>query len=154
MEIRICQHNDSSGAVAVVRAVHVEYGFTWDEHGYHRDLYDVQQYYFAGGGRFWEMVDGGRVVGCVGVSAHGRECELHRMYLLQECRGRGWGRHLLGTALAFGRERGFERMIAWSDVKLADAHRMYRAAGFVQDGERICDDPDQSREYGFWKAPI
>jgi GNAT superfamily N-acetyltransferase len=76
------------------------------------------------------------------------------MYVLAEFRGRGLGRLLLETALQYGREHGCRRIRAWSDVKLTGAHRLYLKAGFVQQGERICDDPDQSREYGFWKEPL
>lgn len=140
------------GAIAVVRAVHDEYGFTWDEHGYHRDLYDIDKYYISQGGGFWVLLDGERVVGCVGLTVHGDACELHRLYLLRECRGGGWGRRMLETAMNDGRQKGCKCMIAWSDVKLADAHRLYRRLGFTQEGERLCDDPDNSREFGFWRS--
>jgi putative acetyltransferase len=93
-------------------------------------------------------------VGCVGVVPHGEECELHRMYLLAAHRGQGLGRRLLETAMAFGRECGCRRMRAWSDVKLRLAHRLYYQCGFVRQGDRICDDPDQSHEYGFVKEPL
>ncbi len=140
--------------VAVVQEVHREYGFTWEAEGYHRDLYTVESYYLATGGMFWVAMDGERVVGCVGVTIHGDECELHRLYLLSSYRGRGLGRRLLETTIAFARERGCRRMIAWSDVKLPDAHRLYLKMGFVQEGQRICDDPDQALEHGFWKEPL
>jgi GNAT superfamily N-acetyltransferase len=146
------QHRDA--VIAVVRRVHDEYGFTWDAAGYHRDLYDIQRYYLDGGGQFWMLLDDEQVVGCGGVTMHGQECELHRLYLLREYRGRQLGRRLLELAMDFGRSKGCRRMIAWSDVKLPDAHRLYRKLGFVQEGERICDDPDKSREYGFWKEPL
>ncbi len=143
------------GVVSVVRAVYDEYGFTWEADGYHRDLYDVEAFYHKRGGMFWALVSGERVIGCVGVQVHSeRECELHRMYLLALNRGRGLGRRLIETAAAYGRARGCRRMQAWSDVKLTLAHRLYLRCGFVQEGERICDDPDQSREYGFWKEPL
>lgn len=139
------------GVIRVVRTVYDEYGFTWEAEGYHRDLYDVEAHYLAGAGMFWVVLSNGSVVGCAGLKPHGEECELHRMYLLREFRGRGLGRKLLELALAHGRSAGCRRMRAWSDVKLTDAHKLYLKMGFVQRGERICDDPDQSREYGFWK---
>jgi len=96
-----------------------------------------------------------RVIGCAGVTQHdGGECELHRMYLLPSYRGRGLGRRLLETVTAYARTRGCRRILAWSDVKLTLAHRLYLKHGFVQEGERICDDPDQALEYGFWKEPL
>ncbi|MBN2561945.1 MAG: GNAT family N-acetyltransferase [Phycisphaerae bacterium] len=146
------EHQD--GIVAVVRAVHEEYGFTWEADGYHRDLYDIGAFYTQQGGMFWSLLAEGRVIGCAGVLVHGRECELHRMYLLPAYRGRGLGRLLLETSMDFGRRQGCRRMQAWSDVKLTQAHKLYRKAGFVQEGERICDDPDNAREYGFWREPL
>ena len=35
IRIRRAAAADSAPAAAVVRAVYEEYGFTWDEHGYH-----------------------------------------------------------------------------------------------------------------------
>jgi putative acetyltransferase len=145
-------HRDA--VVAVVKAVHAEYGFSWDEHGYHRDLYDVPGRYLAEGGAFWVLKDVDRVVGCAGVTVDGSVSELHRLYLLKEYRGQGQGRRMLEHALAYARGRGCRRMIAWSDVLLRDAHALYRKLGFVEEGQRICDDPDKSLEHGFWKEPI
>lgn len=145
-------HRDA--AIDVVQRVYREYGFTWEADGYHRDLYTVEEYYLRGGGMFWVALDDERVVGCVGVTLHGTECELHRLYLLPEYRGRRLGRRLLETAMAHGRGRGMKRMIAWSDVKLPDAHKLYIKMGFVQEGQRICNDPDKALEHGFWKEPL
>ena len=144
----------ANGVIRVVKAVFDEYGFTWETDGYCRDLYDPRRYYITPGGMFWVLLDGGDVVGCVAVKLQVGQSELHRMYLLQSHRGRGLGRRLLETCLAYAREHHSASMRAWSDVKLPDAHRLYLKHGFVRDGERICDDPDQSREYGFSKEPL
>ncbi len=56
--------------------------------------------------------------------------------------------------MKFGGDKGATRMIAWGDVVLKDAHTLYRRNGFVQEGQRICNDPDKSRELGFWKEPL
>ena len=167
------EHRD--GVVEVVRDVHVEYGFTWDPEGYHRDLYRIQDDYVNTGGAFWALCDGDRVIGCVGVTVHDRSrpahdpqgsipierqpglkyCELHRLYLLSEYRGKRLGRRMLEVSIEFGRTKKCTRMIAWSDVKLPDAHALYKKAGFVQEeGTRLCNDPDNSLEYGFWKEPL
>lgn len=165
-------HRDA--VIVVVQDVHREYGWTWEAHGYHRDLYEVESFYLESGGMFWVLLANGGVAGCVGVTLHHRQrpahdpqgslpiernpslryCELHRLYLLSSHRGQGWGRRMLNLAMAFGRERGCRRMIAWSDTVLKDAHALYLQNGFVQEGERVCSDPDQSREYGFWKEPL
>lgn len=142
------------GVVRVVRGVFDEYGFTWDPEGYCRDLCDPEEHYIRPGGMFWAMRDGDEVIGCVGVLHRGRYSELHRMYLSSVYRGKGLGKQLLDACLNRARARGCTAMRAWSDVKLTRAHRLYLKSGFVRDGQRICDDPDRSREYGFWREPL
>lgn len=148
-------HRDhGDGVVRVVRSVFDEYGFTWETDGYCRDLYEPEDHYIRPGGMFWSLLDGAEVIGCVGVQVDGPNSELHRMYLHRDHRGRGLGRRLLLATIGFARERGCVSMRAWSDVKLEDAHRLYLKLGFARQGERICDDPDKSHEYGFWKEPL
>jgi putative acetyltransferase len=155
-ELRIVAYElaHQEGIIAAVQDVYREYGWTWEAHGYHRDLYEIEATYLDRGGVFWVLIDSGRVVGCVGVTLHESNCELHRLYLLADYRGRGWGRKMLDVAMAYCRQRGCRRMIAWSDVVLREAHALYLTNGFVQEGQRICADPDKSREYGFWKEPL
>lgn len=143
-----------TAVVEIVRAVHDEYGFTWDHAGYHRDLYDVAGSYLAPGGAFWLLELDGALIGCVGVTPHGDHCELHRLYTFDRIRGKGLGQILLDAALDWGRRKGFGAMVAWSDVKLGLAHRLYLRNGFVLFGQRVCDDPDESVEHGFRKEPL
>ncbi|MCG8405218.1 MAG: GNAT family N-acetyltransferase [Phycisphaerales bacterium] len=148
------QRHHQDGVVFAVKDVFDEYGFTWEADGYCRDLYNVEKHYSEPGGMFWAVLDGEQVIGCAGLRWHGEECELHRMYLTKRYRGRGLGRRLLETCMDCARERGCTSMRAWSDTTLVDAHRLYEKLGFVRGGRRICDDPDQSPEYGFWKEPL
>jgi putative acetyltransferase len=137
------------GIVAVVRGVYDEYGFTWESFAYHRDLYDIAGYYLAPGGMFWTLVEDRRVIGCVGVTPHGEYSEVHRLYLDRAARGRGLGRQLLETAIEWSRAHGCRGVVAWSDVKLGLAHRLYLGCGFRLVGQRRIDDLDQSVEHGF-----
>lgn len=162
------------GIIAMVQEVYREYGWTWEAHGYHRDLYDIEGVYLDQGGMYWVLVEGDRIVGCAGVTVHDRErpahdpqgagplerdgdlktAELHRLYLLSSVRGKGWGYRLLNETVSFARGKGCRRMIAWSDFVLKEAHGLYVRNGFVQEGRRMCDDPDHSKEHGFWKEPL
>lgn len=165
-------HRD--GIIDVVQDVYREYGWTWEAHGYHRDLYDIEGAYLKPGGMFWALMDCDRVVGCSGVTVHDRErpvhdpqgsapiernptlktAELHRLYLLKTARGHGWGQRLLEKTVTFARYAGCSRMIAWSDFVLKEAHGLYVRNGFVQENWRMCNDPDNSKEHGFWKEPL
>lgn len=145
---------DTVGIANVVRAVFEEYGFTWEPDGYCSDLYDVKGRYIDRNGAFWVARVGDEIVGCAGVTVHDGIGELHRMYLLKAHRGKGIGQQLLDMCAGEAKRRGASAMRIWSDVLLPDAHRLYVRNGFEQRGERICDDPDKSREYGFWKEPL
>ena len=75
VRIRQARAADSAAAAAVVRSVYDEYGFTWDEDGYHSDLRDVESAYAA----FFVAERDGRIVGTAGLSEHG---SLERLYVL------------------------------------------------------------------------
>ena len=136
----------------VIGAVFREYAMTFDPLGFDADLTDVRRYYLERGGRFWVLVDDGRVVGTVAVVPSGRvACEIKRLYLLPEYRGRGLGRALLEQTLDWATASGYRHIVAWSDARLTTAHGVYERMGFTRFGERTADDADQSREYGFRK---
>jgi len=153
LSIRAFESQDAPAVVAVVRAVFDEYGFTWEEGGYCADLYDPQAHYIEPGGWFWVLEnENGEIVGCVGLSLYDDTAEVHRMYIYADARGQGGGRLLMDTCIHQAITAGATTMRAWSDVKLDRAHALYHRFGFERDGERICNDPDQSREFGFIRS--
>jgi putative acetyltransferase len=139
--LRRARTADSTAAAAVVKAVYHEYGFTWDELGYHADLQDVEAAYAA----FFVAELGGRIVGTAGLSEHG---SLERFYVLPEARGAGVGSGLLRAVAEEARQRGHARLEIWSDKRFEDAHRLYERHGARVIGERVHDDPDSSHEWG------
>jgi GNAT superfamily N-acetyltransferase len=96
----------------------------------------------------------GTVVGSVGVERlPDGQAELHRLYLDAALRGRGCGRALVETVLAWCRQAGVRRLTLWSDTRFDRAHRLYERMGFTQTGEReLADDPNDTREYGYARA--
>jgi putative acetyltransferase len=151
-EPRLCRFAPDHGAAAihVIRTVFVEYGMTFDLDGFDDDLRDVNAHYRGHAGEFWVLVHEGRVVGTIAVvPADASSCELKRLYLLREYRGSGHGRRLIEHVVSWASDRGYRTMVAWSDVRLDTAHRVYRRLGFEPIGERSCDDIDKSREHGF-----
>ena len=137
-------------AIDVVREVYAEYGFSWDPAGYHRDLFTIEEHYLASGGGFWLLVADGRGVGTIGaLDRGGGVVEGERLYLRRARRGRGEGERLLRHLLAWSRERGFRRFVGWSDKRFREAHALYAKLGLERVGERICDDPDRSPEWGY-----
>jgi putative acetyltransferase len=153
--VRIVPFAESHGpdVLQLIGSVFAEYGMTFEPAGFDRDLSAVREYYLARRGWFAVMVDEDRVVGTVAAlpQANG-VCEVKRLYLRPECRGRGHGAALMAYITAWARKAGFETIVAWSDARLPRAHLLYERLGFERFGERVADDADRSREYGFRKT--
>jgi GNAT superfamily N-acetyltransferase len=58
--------------------------------------------------------------------------EIKRMYVRQEFRGRGIGRRLVDTLIQEARTIGYPRVRLDSTRFMAEAHSLYRSAGFVE----------------------
>jgi ribosomal protein S18 acetylase RimI-like enzyme len=74
----------------------------------------------------------GRALGCVALratDAHG-VCEMKRLYLSPEARGRGVGRALVEAILRVAGERGYEAMRLDTLPEMADAIALYQRFGF------------------------
>ena len=75
--------------------------------------------------------EGGRIAGTVGLfPLSGGVCELRKMYLVANLRGRGLGGRLLRHAVARARELGFTRIELETATVLETARRMYESFGF------------------------
>ena len=143
------RHGD--GPWRVVEAVFAEYGFPFAVSDYDADVLEPDTHYTARGGWF-SVAEGaeGRVVGCVGGSDEGDGVfELHRLYVLAGARGRGAGGALIQSVIDEAVARGGRRIILFSDIHFADAHRLYERFGFRCTRFRYAPDPFQSREWGF-----
>ena len=143
---------DVPDVLALLARIWREYTFVWAPDVEFPDLFAFDAYYAAPRGAFWVVRDdAARVVGCIGVDrVDERTAEIHRLYLDAHLRGRGLGRTLVETALAWARQQGFTRMLLWSDTRFTASHRLYDRMGFARLGERtLPNDPNDSREYRF-----
>ncbi len=168
--VRPASAADAPGAAAAVRAVYEEYGFTWEEDGYHADLYNLGDYYLANGHRFYVAETPEGIVGTVAleffpalpgaqgelvrfegkVRVGGCDCALNRLYVHPGARRLGIGRALTRQVIEAARLEGRGEMEIWSDKRFLAAHQLYAAFGAIQAGDRICDDPDVSPEWGLF----
>lgn len=156
----------AEGAIETIRAVYDEYGFTWEPEGYHADLYDVQGQYLVDGHRFWVYVEDDRVLGTAALETYpllpGRLGEtvevagktrvaatdgsVERLYVHPDARRRGIASILMETVMEAA--QGLQALEVWSDKRFEGAHRLYEKLGATVVGDRICDDPDVSPEWG------
>lgn len=162
--IRKADNRDVPGVVDVIGTVFDEYSFTWEEDGYHKDLYDIEAHYE----RFFVAEMDRRVVGTIGlelfdtipgpagtlgehdgfIRVQGADCSLERLYVHPDARRHGIGRALIDHVISEARKEGRTAMELWSDKRFGDAHRLYGRTGARVVGDRICHDPDQSPEWG------
>jgi putative acetyltransferase len=145
--IRGFRRDDAAAVREIVFGVLEEFGLAPDHAGTDVDLSDVELHYQARGGGFWVVEDGrGRIVGTCGLwldpDEHAR-CELRKMYLRPEWRGRGLGRQLLETALDHARRTGRTRVELETNRAMTAAIALYESRGFrVIEGE-TCDRCDR-----------
>lgn len=104
----------------------------FDERGELRDVDEALRHYFGRGGLFLVAVDAGRLVGTAGVRPiDGEVCELKRMWLLQQYRGRKLGYTLVRQLQEFARQAGFRAMRLTTDLEVQQpAIAFYRRLGF------------------------
>lgn len=135
-QLRPATNADRSAVEMLIFGVLREYGLAPDPEGTDADLRDIEGNYGAGGGVFDVLVDAeGEVLGSVALyRVSAEECELRKMYLAREARGRGFGRRLLEHALVHARELGFRRVKLETASVLREAVAMYERYGF-----RPCD---------------
>ncbi len=149
--IRPYAKGDERGIARVIKSVFDEYLFPWQPDGHNRDSEEVEEFYHKRGGGFWVLVYDGEVVGTVGIRAITEAvCDLCRLYLLAEHRGKGQGKRLFALSIDEAKQRGYQKMEIWSDKRLDVSHELYRKSGAVSIGDRTVADPDYPEVYEEW----
>jgi putative acetyltransferase len=114
----------------IVLGVLLEHGFEYDRLK-DDDLNEIHAYYFESGGTFFVGIEDGKVIGTAGVrKLKGNLCEIRRIYLNKEFRGKGNGKKLFLAALDFA-ERNCSTVMLKTDSSLTKAIDMYLKYGFT-----------------------
>ena len=109
-----------------------EYGFDWTFEGLISEIVGkFIQEFDPERERCWIAEMEGEIVGSVFVVRQDDEtAKLRMLYVDQAARGRGLGRALVDECLRFACERGYRRMVLWTNANLHSALKIYQAAGF------------------------
>ena len=126
----------SPAQIAHARELFVEYaqslGFSLCFQNFDKELASLSGEYAPPGGRLLLVEFEGQLAGCVAL--HKLEdgiCEMKRLYLRPQFRGKGLGRALADRIIAEARQIGYQRMrLDTVEPVMKDAVAMYRRLGF------------------------
>lgn len=130
--IRSAQNNDQQAIEDLVFSVLTDYGLQADPATTDADLQDIEGNYIKNGGAFDVYLNSAnKIIGTVGLyPIRPGLCELRKMYLNPEERGKGIGIELLEHALSKAKELGFRRVMLETASELKEAIALYRKYGF------------------------
>jgi putative acetyltransferase len=132
LSIREATHADQDQVKTLVFGVLREFGLEPSPASTDADLSDIEGAYLNSGGMF-EVIErsDGRILGSVGIYPMDEGlCELRKMYLAPEVRGRGLGKLLLERALSHARKAGFRAVMLETAGVLEGAINLYTSYGF------------------------
>ena len=109
---------------------------------FEKELAELPGDYVPPAGRLFLAVEEGRIAGCVALRRLGDGvCEMKRLYVRPEFRGRGLGRELTRAVINAAHEVGYDRMrLDTLPGKMDRAIAMYRSLGF-QEIDAYYDNP-------------
>jgi len=146
---RPLQSADNPALASIIRNVLMEFGIAGPGFACNDPETDsMYETYLPQGSCYLVLEQDGKVLGGAGIAAlKGGErgiCELQKMYLLPEGRGRGQGRVLITTLLTEAEQLGYRYCYLETMTAMTDAHRLYEKVGFI----RLAASPGDTGHYG------
>lgn len=86
--------------------------------------------------RLWCAEHNGKIIGCIGVAAHGERAQLRWFLVDPLYRHIGLGKKLLHAAINFAKERGYKSIYLDTTSDLEKAIGLYTSVGFKKTGEK------------------
>jgi len=137
---------ESSTQIAQARELFLEYaqslGFSLCFQNFDRELANLPGDYTPPDGRLLLAEHDGQLAGCVALhKLQEGICEMKRLYLRPQFRGKGLGRALADRIIAEARQIGYHRMrLDTVEPVMKDAVAMYRGLGF-REITPYCENP-------------
>ncbi len=148
--IRPASNDDIPSIKHVVFSSLKEFALLPEEDGKDKDLNDIERNYFLNNGYFRVAVNvmTTYIVGTFGLFPVSTDsCELRKMYLRADVRGKGLGKFILMTAINLAKEKHYKKIILETISPLTRAIYLYKQFGFKEiKPSEINDRVDQAFE--------
>lgn len=133
--IREITPDDNVQVAQVIRKVLLEMGVPKVGSAYaDKALDDMCGAYNVPKATYFVVEDNGQIIGCAGIAQldnyEGNVCELQKMYLLEETRGRGLGSKMIRICLEKAKSYGFEHCYLETMPYMKAAQKLYKKNGF------------------------
>lgn len=157
--IRPVRDSDADGLIRLIDVCWSAYeGCILDVDAEEPQLRAMRNHFDALGGEYWVAEGAGGLIAAAGGWAPAADpagAELHKLYVLAECRRQGIARRLVAMAEAAARRRGSRFVELWSDTRFLEAHSFYEALGYRRTGRiRDLNDLSNTTEFHFVKEPF
>ena len=148
--IRPATNSDVPAIQKIVFSTLAEHGLHSDPGGKDKDLDDIEKSYLSGNGFFGVAIntETNHIVGTFGLFPQAEKiCELRKMYLSKESRGKGLGKFILDSAVQIAKEKHYTKIILETISPLRAAISLYKKYGFKEiEPIEINDRVDQAFE--------
>jgi putative acetyltransferase len=133
--VRPATNQDIPSIKKVVFSCLKEHGLNPAIAGKDSDLNDIEENYLSKNGYFGVAVNviTNIIVGTFGLFPVNEDtCELRKMYLLKEVRGKGLGKFILSAAIEIAQEKRYKKIILETISPLTVAISLYKKYGFKE----------------------
>ena len=136
-KIKQAENNDKKDIQKLVFGVLKEYSLNPDPMETDKDLNDISKSYNNNRGSFYVILDSGEnIIATTGIyNIDESTCELRKMYLLKEHRGKGIGKFLLEYSIDKAKQLGYTKLILETASVLKEAIGLYKSYGFKEVSE-------------------
>jgi len=133
LNIREATRADQNGIKKMIYSVLEEYGLSPDPASTDRDLEDIEKYYTKNAGYFGVLEEENTIVASSGIlRIDDCSCELRKMYMLANQRGKGLGKKLLEFSLEKAKTLGYSHVTLETASPLREAIGLYKKFGFKE----------------------
>lgn len=135
LNIRQIRPDDNPKMAKIIRSILEELDYAIDGTVYTDPITDnLYEYYQQSNRVYYVVEEDGKLLGGSGIAPIENQsknyCELQKMYLTSESRGKGIGSKLMELCLDFAKEAGYELVYLETFDGMNDAQKLYKKYGF------------------------